>query len=199
MVLKLGLTGGIGSGKSTIANYFEAFGANIIDADLIARQVVAPGTTGLKAIQARFGTGILQADGQLNRAELRKIIFNAEEEKLWLEQLLHPLIRNDIELKLSESTPLYHVLVSPLLFETQQNILVDQTILVDCPVETQIIRTSTRDNIEKELVKKIIATQMSREDKLALSDFVIDNNQPLENSKLAVEQLHQRFIKQLNS
>jgi dephospho-CoA kinase len=145
-MLVIGLTGGIGSGKSTVAKEFLKLGIYIVDADKKARDAVALGKPALGEISEHFGSGILAPDGNLDRAKLRSLIFSAHEEKEWLEQLLHPLIRQDIEADLKSATSPYAILESPLLFETNQHQMTDKTLLIDVPIEIQVTRSCQRDN-----------------------------------------------------
>lgn len=194
-MFKLGLTGGIGSGKSMVAGAFNALGIVTVDADDVARQVVEPGTRALKDIETRFGKRILLEDGTLNRPALRQIIFDNASERRWLEQLLHPLIRKEIEHQLEQARSAYVILVSPLLLETDQFRLVDRVLVVDVPLETQIERTVRRDNNARDQVERIIAAQMKREERLAKADDIVDNNRPEEAVLPDIRQLHQRYLK----
>lgn len=183
----IGLTGGIGSGKSTVARFFQELGVHAVDADIVAREVVEPGTQALARIAKHFGTNILTPDGALDRAALRQIVFETPAEREWLENLLHPIIRNEIRRQLwldDEPAPpnyphQYVLLVSPLLLETDQHQLTDKVIVVDVPVETQIERTMSRDQNNRDQVERIIAAQMPRKDRLQKADHVVDNTQPL--------------------
>lgn len=191
----VGLTGGIGSGKSTVAEAFAKLGINAVDADLASRAVVEPGMPALKSITEHFpNSDIIQPNGQLNRPLLRQIIFNDAEEKLWLETLLHPLIRDWIMDQLQAAQTDYVILESPLLFETDQHQLVDTHLLVDVPVELQLQRACARDNNDPEQIQRIIDAQMSRRDKRNKAEFVLDNSLDLETLPQRVLQLHQRFM-----
>ncbi len=171
-----GLTGGIGSGKSTAAKFFRDLGIPVIDADQIARDVVAPNTLALSSIADHFGADILLPDGQLDRKALRAIVFNNAAEKSWLENLLHPLIRTATQTRLSEPTDApYRLLESPLLLETNQHQLVEAVILVDVSRDTQLQRAMARDNSSQAQIEAIIDSQLSRERKLELANFVLDN------------------------
>lgn len=191
----IGLTGGIGSGKSSAAAHFSALGIRVTDADQVARQVVLPGSPALRAIADHFGEALIQSDGQLDRAALRAIVFADAAEKHFLEDLLHPLIRTTIVETLAQphEQP-YQILESPLLLETDQQALVDAVILVDVSPDTQIARASRRDNNTKAQVEAIMASQMSRADKLALADFVLDNEGKPEQLKQQVEALHLKLL-----
>lgn len=192
----LGLTGGIGAGKTLVSNHLAALGIEIVDADVIARDVVAIGSDGLNAIEQHFGKTILLDDGSLNRAKLREIIFADSEQKSWLNNLMHPLIRQNITAQLDAATSPYVVLSAPLLFENKLDALCDHTLLVDVPTEVQLARTANRDSVSTEQVKNIIAAQMSREDKLQKADSVLDNHRDISSVLLDVEELHLAFLQQ---
>lgn len=194
--LKIGLTGGIGSGKTTVANLFNEQGIELVDADIIARHVVEPGGDGLAQVVARHGEHILQADGYLDRRKLREIVFSDSQEREWLNGLLHPLIREQMLQQMSNANSAYVILVVPLLFENGLDSLVNQTVLVDIPSALQITRTSQRDNVDTAQIQSIINSQMSREDKLARANYVIDNQGDLANLKSQVLQLHKLFLQQ---
>jgi len=192
----IGLTGGIGSGKSTVARMFGALGVHWVDADDVARQVVEPGTQALIAIADHFGESILQDNGELDRAALRQKVFEDPEQRRWLEGLLHPIIRQELIRQLSPedyNLP-YVMLVSPLLLETNQHELVERIVVVDVPEETQINRTMTRDGNSREQVERILAAQMSRAARREKADAIINNAQPLERVEASVHALHQRFL-----
>ena len=192
--LIIGLTGGIGSGKSTVAEQFAALGIVAVDADQASRAVVEPGMPALASIEKHFGPELITADGQLNRPALREIIFANPSEKDWLEALLHPLIREWILAQLQAATSDYVILESPLLFETDQHQLVDAVLLVDVPVELQLERASARDNSDKQQIQRIVDAQMPRQIKRDRADFEFDNAQPLETIAPKVEALHQHFL-----
>ncbi|MDG1820088.1 MAG: dephospho-CoA kinase [Porticoccaceae bacterium] len=190
----VGLTGGIGTGKSTVAEAFRQLGITTVDADRASRAVVEPGMPALKSIAEQFGSEIIQGDGSLDRAALRTIIFSDPTQKNWLESLLHPLIRQWIVEQLHRAAGPYVILESPLLYETDQHQLVDTVLLVDLPVAQQIERASVRDNNQSEQIKRIIAAQMPREEKLSRADWVFDNTQPLETVAARVAALHDEFL-----
>ncbi|XKH01384.1 dephospho-CoA kinase [Marinobacter nauticus] len=195
----VGLTGGIGSGKSTVARLFGQLGVHWVDADDVARQVVEPGTPALATIAERFGPEVLQEDGALDRAWLRRRIFEVPEEKQWLEGLLHPIIREELVRQLrgkpSYELP-YTLLVSPLLLETNQHELVDRVVVIDVPESIQLERTMARDDNTREQVEKIMAAQMSREQRCARADAIINNNNPLTDVERQVRALHDRFLEE---
>lgn len=190
----IGLTGGIGSGKSTVAEAFRQHGINTVDADSASRAVVEPGMPALESIGQHFGANILQQDGCLDRAALRSIVFSDPQQKAWLESLLHPLIREWIIQQLQNSTGPYVVLESPLLFETDQHQLADTVVLVDIPEELQIERASARDSNLADQIKRIIDSQMPRQEKLSRADIIFDNSQPLETVASRVSDLHNQFL-----
>lgn len=190
----VGLTGGIGSGKSTVAGMFAALEIDLIDADVAAREVVAPGTTALAEIVEHFGPDILMADGSLDRRGLRRIIFHQKQEKHWLETLLHPLIRRWLTKQISDRRSAYCLLISPLLLETGQAEMVDRILVVDVSVETQIARTLARDGGEESTVRAIIAAQIGRNQRLEHGDDIIDNDLPLQTLRQRVETLHQQYL-----
>lgn len=189
-----GLTGGIGSGKSTVANAFRQYSIDVIDADVVAREVVAAGEPALADITSYFGKQILLADGELNRARLRSIIFADPVQKRWLEQLLHPIIRARIEQQIKRSASIYTLLESPLLLETDQHHLVSKVIVVDVEEEVQLARASCRDGATVENIRRIMATQLSRNERCARADFIIDNSGELAHTLTQVEDLHRTLL-----
>lgn len=192
--LKIGLTGGIGSGKTTVANYFAKFGVELTDADLIAREVVAKNTPGLEKITQHFGREILLEDGELDRAALRAIVFEKPQERIWLEQLTHPLISRLIQQRLEDSTSPYSMLVSPLLFETTQHSFVDRSLVIDVSEETQLRRTLDRDGSSEATIKGIIAAQINRQERLQKADDIINNEASLAAVAQQVEHLHEKYL-----
>lgn len=190
----IGLTGGIGSGKSTVAKFFVNQGVCVVDADQVARQVVEPGEPALLAIAEHFGDHLLTSEGLLDRAELRKIIFENPVQRSWLESLLHPIIRETIQEQLNQADSKYAILETPLLFETDQHQLVDISLLVDVPEKLQIERTMTRDNNTQQQVQNIMDAQMSREDKQQKADYIINNDRELEVVYKDLSALHQKFL-----
>lgn len=190
----LGLTGGIATGKSTVSNLFKNLGITVVDADLIAREVVAPQTPALKEIAKQFGPEILLDNGELNRAKLRQIIFKNEADKSWLNNLLHPIIRQEIIKQLSEAKGPYVILDAPLLLENGLDQLCVKTIVVDIPSEQQIERGASRDNVTKEQIIKIIGSQMPRTEKLEKADLIIDNSGSIENTQNQVLSIHNSLL-----
>jgi dephospho-CoA kinase len=192
--LRIGVTGGIGSGKSAVTQMLEQRGIEVVDADVIARLVVERGSQALSSIAEHFGSTILRPDGTLDRAALRAIIFKDEAERQWLENLLHPLIRAETIGQLEASTSPYSVLSSPLLLETSQDMLVDKVLLVDTSEALQIERTQQRDSIDADAVGAIIASQWSRAKRQAKADYIINNDGSFSELEEAVEKMHQQFL-----
>jgi dephospho-CoA kinase len=195
MPFVVGLTGGIASGKTTVANLFnQQYSIDIVDADIVAREVVEPNSKGLNAIVDKFGSRILRNDGTLDRAKLREIIFAHPDEKEWLNQLLHPMIRAKMLDDLDKTRSEYALLVIPLMAENGLQSLADTVIVVDVEEETQLRRTIERDNVDHKQAKAILASQATREQRLAIADHVIKND--TENQKLLpqITELHQKFL-----
>jgi len=190
----LGLTGGIGSGKSAAAAHFAHLGVDLVNADLAARWVVEPGRPALARIAEHFGAEILQADGGLDRAALRARIFQDAGERRWLEQLLHPLIRQEIIAALARATSPYAILESPLLIESGQSQLCQRVLVIDVPEAVQISRTVSRDGNDEAQVRAIMAAQASREERLKRADDVIVNDRDLAWLRQEVERLHHFYL-----
>ncbi|TKB47064.1 dephospho-CoA kinase [Thalassotalea mangrovi] len=194
--LIIGLTGGIGSGKTTVANLFKQYDIDIIDADIVARQVVAKGAPALQQIQLHFGEDYLLPNGELNRTKLRHKVFQEPEAKQWLNTLLHPLIREEMITQCQQAKSPYCLLVAPLLIENSLFQTVDKVLVVDIPEQEQIKRTMTRDENTQAQVEAIMASQVSRQERLKHADFVIENTTgEQEQLPLKVEQLHRHFLK----
>lgn len=195
MTYIVGLTGGIGSGKSTVAHWFAEQGVTVVDADIIAREVVTVGEPVLDAIAAYFGPEVLAEDGSLNRSELRQRIFENPAYRHWLEALLHPLIRERMISACQLASSTYCLLVVPLLVENKLTDLCDRVLVIDVSAEQQIARTMQRDHADETQVKAIMASQASREQRLAAADDVIDNNgHDRSQVKAAVAQLHEQYL-----
>ena len=190
----VGVTGGIGSGKSAVTGMLEELDITVVDADLASRIIVEPGMPALEAIAEHFGAEFLLPNGSLDRALLRSQVFSDTSSRLWLEQLTHPLIGAEIERQLNSSKSAYTVLSSPLLLETHQKELTDCIVVVDVPESLQIERTEKRDNNEAVQIKKIMAAQMSRSERLKHADFIIDNSKSLTSLRAEVAQLHQSLL-----
>lgn len=190
----VGVTGGIGSGKTAVTDLFAGFGITVVDADIAARVVVEPGTPALAAIAEHFGTAILQADGGLDRAALRRLIFQEPAQKHWLEGLLHPLIAGEIRRQIDATTSAYTIFASPLLVESSQSSFCHRILVVDVPEEVQLQRTMARDHNDAEQVKRIIASQASRQQRLARADDVVENTGTLEQLRQRVTALHEHYL-----
>ncbi len=174
---RVGLTGGIASGKSTVARLFEELGIAVYDTDLISRQLMQPGKAGFEQAVSHFGSGILDAQHGINRSELRRIVFENPEERTWLEGVLHPLIREESQRLISApQTGPYAILVVPLMFETKFDQLVQHIVVIDCPIEVQRHRLLLRDNCSPDLAEKMIGAQMSNAERLIRANSVIDNS-----------------------
>jgi dephospho-CoA kinase len=190
----VGITGGIGSGKSAVTDHLEMIGITVVDADKVARVVVEPGTSGLAAITEHFGTDVLLTNGGLDRAALRKIVFDDHNERKVLEEITHPRIRDEIIRQLSEASSPYVVLSSPLLLESGQNTLADYVVVVDVPEDVQLKRTMARDDNSEALVKQIMAAQLDRQTRLSRADASIMNDTSLEELYERVEALHEDLL-----
>ena len=188
----VGLTGGIGSGKSQAGEFFEQQGVRVVDADVCARIVVEPGTEALDTIVQRYGAELLLGDGSLDRRGLREKVFAAgnDSDRLWLESLLHPLIGREIERQLGESPPPYAMLMSPLLLETEQKARCGKVLVVDLPEALQAERAAKRDGVTRQQVEAIMKAQMGREARRQSADYLIDNSTSLQDLRRAVDALH---------
>lgn len=193
-MLRIGLTGGIASGKSTVADMFAAHGIPVIDTDLIARDVVTPGSPALEAIRNRFGDSVLTAQGTLDRAELRRTVFENDDRRKELEAILHPRIRQEtIDRAISAGGP-YQLIVVPLLVESTLKSFVDRIVVVDCATETQLERLLARDAETREQAQRIIASQAGRDERLAIATDVIMNDGDLGETRRQVDALHRKFL-----
>ena len=190
----VGLTGGIGSGKTVVSDYLASLNIDIIDADVCSRMVVAKGQPALVQITKHFGEHILQVNGELNRTALRQKIFQHIDDKTWLETLLHPLINDEILRQIGETRSDYTVLVSPLLTETQQHLMCDRITVVDVDEQTQLQRTIARDDNDAKQVKRIMASQSPRGARLAKAHDVLTNNSTLSALQKNTHQLHLTYL-----
>ena len=188
------LTGGIGSGKSTVTSAFARLGVDIVDADIIARQVVEPGQPALAALHSKFGDSVLLPDGGLNRAGLRHIIFNSADDKRWVNNLLHPLIHAETQRQLALARSAWCLWVVPLLVENDLHHLANRVLVVDVDRETQLTRTMARDGIGREQAENILAAQATREARLAAADDIIDNSTSPDAVEAYVATLNQRYL-----
>lgn len=192
--LKIGLTGGIATGKTTVSDEFAKLGVPIFDADVLAHALVAPGQPLLTSILQSLGSDFLQADGHLNRAKLRQRVFADAEQRRRLEALLHPPIRHLMQAQAAHCECSYCILSIPLLLETQQMDLVDRILVVDCSPAKQRQRLQERNHFTDEEIQLILAAQAQREERLAIADDVIDNNGNLEELRQQVHTLHQKYL-----
>jgi len=194
MTFVVGLTGGIASGKSTAGKYFEALGIEVINVDLISKNLVEVDLDLHLKISRYFGKKSLLEDGSLNRSHIRYEIFNSSKKKMWLEKLLHPPIKDQVLKSLGCSLSAYAILESPLLLETDQYKLTDRVLVVDVSKKVQILRAQKRDKISTDTIKSIIKSQMPRMQKLKLADDVIKNTGSIEKFKLMIECLHKNYL-----
>ena len=200
MTYIVGLTGGIGSGKTTIANLFADLGVPLVDADVVAREVVTKGSPLLSKIVEYFGAQVLTEQGELNRSALRERVFSHDEDKLWLNNLLHPSIRERMKQQLAEQTAPYILFVVPLLIENKLTALCDRILVVDVSPQTQLARSSQRDNNNFEQIQRIMNSQVSQQERLKWADDVINNDaelaQNLPHLQQKVLELHQFYLQQ---
>lgn len=191
----VGLTGGIGSGKTTVAHFFAELGITVIDADSIAREVTAPGTPDLTAIASHFGADILTPAGALDRKKLRQIIFNDAREKIWLEQRLHPLILNLMRARIRHVSSPYCILVIPLLAEVRESIdFLDRICVVDAPELLRKQWAAQRDQVSPSEIEAIMSNQYAEQQRLALADDIITNHSDLQTLQTQVQKLHQHYL-----
>lgn len=190
----VGLTGGIGSGKTAVSDIFAGLGIDVIDADIIARDVVKPGTPALASIVEKFGRNILNAEGSLDRAELRAKVFEDSNAKVWLNQLLHPAIREAMQQAIVESITPYCILSVPLLIENKLQHLVDRILVVDCDETLQLQRALARDGSSEATIKSIMASQASRTTRLSHADDVVVNESSLAALSEQVNTLHEAYL-----
>lgn len=191
----IGLTGGIGSGKTAASDYLAlSYHIEVVDADIVAREVVMQGQPALLAIKQHFGQGVILANGQLNRAALREIVFNNPQEREALESITHPAIRELIQHKLAASLSVYTLLVSPLLFESGQSRFAQRNLVIDCDNSQQQQRASQRDNVTPQQIQQIMAVQLSREERLQRADDVVVNTGNLADLYQQLDHLHHRYL-----
>jgi dephospho-CoA kinase len=191
--LRIGLTGGIASGKSTVADMFAELGALIIDTDVIAREVVAPGQPALDEIAATFGESLIDNDGYLDRGALRKLVFADDEARKRLEAITHPRIQDETCRQSNQAGGEYQIVVVPLLINSSLKDLVDRILVVDCDEKTQIRRLTARDAESEDQARRMLAAQSSREERLAIADDVIRNDDSLDSTLDQVVALHEIY------
>jgi dephospho-CoA kinase len=190
----VGISGGIGSGKTTVTDLFTKFGIEVIDADVIAREVVEPGSPALKTIIDKFGHSVLDSSGSLDRAKLRTLVFNDSDIKNWLNQLLHPAIRQLMLLQTQQAKSTYCLMSVPLLVENKIYEQLDRVVIVDVDEPTQLRRTLLRDKTNEQQIRAIMSAQATRQQRLAVADDVIDNNGKADDLDKQVAQLHQQYL-----
>ncbi len=190
----VGLTGGIGSGKTAVSDLFAKLGVTVVDADVCARTVVQKGTPALEQIRQHFGESVITDNGELDRARLREIVFQQPDERIWLESLLHPVIFTEMIAQLHGATSPYAILVSPLLVEAGQSVICDRIVVVDAPESLQLSRTVLRDNNTEAQIKAIMATQASREKRLSCADDILVNDGDLNDLTRKVADIHQHLL-----
>ena len=190
----VGLTGGIASGKSTVADYFAALGVAVVDTDIIAREIVAPGQPALDEIRVAFGDHVVAGNGSLDRAQLREIVFADDARRTELEGILHPRIRDAAFEQAATAGGPYVIIVVPLLYESPMRHAMDRILVVDCDEATQLQRLTARDNESVDQARRIIAAQASREERLSIANDLIGNEGSLLDTRNAVEALHQRYL-----
>jgi len=195
-MIKIALTGGIGCGKSTVCNIFsQQCNTPVIDTDIIAREVVQPGTKTLGEIKKHFGSSILLTDGSLNRKKLATRIFNNKNERLYLESILHPIIRQIIDKRIKQLKSSYVIIAIPLLIETNQQAEYDRVLVIDCSEQQQIERTLKRDKRDLDEIKSILKSQTSRSIRRQVADDIIDNSLSESSLKEQVMRLHAKYIR----
>ena len=190
----VGLTGGIGSGKTTVANLFSRQGIEIIDADEISRTLVKTGSPVLEAIIKHFGSSITDAERNLDRKQLRELVFADNAEKEWLENLLHPLVRQEIQRQVAASSSQYVIIVVPLLLESENYSDVDRILVIDVPEDVQLERIKKRDGSSETLARSMMDAQMKREGRLESADDVISNNSSMDSLEKQVKNLHHQYL-----
>jgi dephospho-CoA kinase len=190
----VGISGGIGSGKTTVTDLFTTYDIKVIDADVIAREVVAPGTPALKSIVDKLGQSVLDCSGILDRAKLRTLVFSDSKTKSWLNQLLHPVIRQQMLLQTQQAKSAYCLLSVPLLVENKLYQQVNKVVIVDVDEQTQLRRTLLRDKNNEQQIRAIMSAQATRAQRLAVADDIIDNNGKTDDLPKQVFQLHKKYL-----
>ena len=193
--LRIGLTGGIASGKTTVANFFADLGAPVIDTDVLAREVVAPGAPALDEIRAAFGDEVFQLGGTLDRRAMRKIVFSDDSKRRQLEEILHPRIRDAVYQRADEISAPYMIIAVPLLFGSPMVEFMDRVLVVDCDVDVQLRRLLGRDTEDEEQARRMIDAQASREERLSIADDVVANDGDLKETRRSVLALHNAYLR----
>ncbi|MFQ6005885.1 MAG: dephospho-CoA kinase [Woeseia sp.] len=194
--LRIGLTGGIASGKSAVAGFFAGLGVPVIDTDVIAREVVEPGMPALDEVRAAFGDDVIDEDGRLDRSSMRELVFSDETRRAKLESILHPRIRQEAMARSQAAGGPYQIIVVPLLVESPIREFMDRVLVVDCDEDTQLRRLMARDAENATLARRIMAAQAGRQDRLAIADDVISNNDDLVGTRQQVAALHKKYLSQ---
>jgi dephospho-CoA kinase len=197
-MFRVGLTGGVACGKTTVADIFASLGAGIVDTDSIARDVVEPGSAALAEIATEFGSEVIDDSGHLDRAAMRRLVFADAARRKTLERILHPRIRERTLAAIDSLRTPYALVVVPLLFETGFHELVDRSVVVDCPVETQLERLTNRDDVDERTAQGMLAAQLDRKTRVARGDDVIDNGGDRAATRAQVEALHRRYLQLAN-
>jgi len=190
----IGLTGGIGSGKSAAANFFHSEGVTVLDADQLAREVIEQNTPGFQSIVNYFGSDIIGEDGSIDRAKLRQEIFDDKEKKKAIESIIHPLVRDLMAERIAASTSPYSIIMVPLIFETNSMSAYNRILVIDCDTKLQLERATLRDNNSSEQIQKILDSQCSRTERLSIANDVIPNNDTLENLKTRSLAMHKFYL-----
>tara|TARA_B100001057_G_scaffold389108_1_gene396758 strand:+ start:123 stop:713 length:591 start_codon:yes stop_codon:yes gene_type:complete len=190
----IGLTGGIGSGKSAAANFFQNEGISVIDTDQLARKVIEKDTPGYSKVVDSFGANILDNNDSIDRAKLREEVFHDNEKRKILESITHPLVRELMVQKISSSTSPYSIIMVPLIFETNSAKNYDRVLVIDCDVEIQLARATIRDENSADLIQKIIDSQCSRSERLSIANDVIPNNNSIEDLKKRSLAMHNFYL-----
>ena len=190
----IGLTGGIGSGKSAVANFFQDEGITVIDADELAREVIDKNSPGYKSIVDYFGSKIIDSNGLIDRAFLRKEAFDDDKKKKVLESIIHPLVKDLMTKRIATSNSVYSIIMVPLIFETNSMSNYNRILVIDCDPKIQLERATLRDNNSNEQIQKIIDSQCSREERLSIANDVIPNNDSLENLKVRSLVMHKFYL-----
>ena len=190
----VGLTGGIGSGKSAAANFFQNEGITVIDTDGLSREVIEEGTPGFASIVEYFGSKIIDSDGSINREHLRKEVFDDDKKKKLLESIIHPLVRELMVKKIAASKSPYSIVMVPLIFETNSMSNYNRILVIDCDPKIQLERAMLRDNNSKAQIKKIMDSQCSREERISIANDIIPNNDSLENLKIRSIAMHKFYL-----
>ena len=190
----IGLTGGIGSGKSAAANFFHSEGVTVLDADQLAREVIEQNTPGFQSIVDYFGSDIIGEDGSIDRAKLRQEIFDDKEKKKAIESITHPLVRDLMAERIAASTSPYSIIMVPLIFETNSMSAYNRILVIDCDTKLQLERATLRDNNSSEQIQKILDSQCSRTERLSIANDVIPNNDTLENLKIRSLAMHKFYL-----